>query len=233
MITYRDFKKGVRVEAIKAVDGLDLIGYRGTIVSAPENSNDNVGVQFDRTFSGGHSCGGRGKEGHCRFGYMSCFRLIKKERAQKVTTIKISEKIHNRFSNILDNVHKYNRGITCFMMGMNNKNVIDTLVSLHKERGGGCENMPRYSAEVLSQAMIKLAIKDRMAIGLARFGDGRWSSRSADEGSANYALNELLRGGEYAAIILSISQRNRADILIESLTKRGRYNNRFVYSVVK
>lgn len=75
------FKVGDRVRAINKVDGADLIGKCGTVVNAKAGFwSDRLGVEFDEPFSGGHDGNGRGKMGHCRFGYVCDFELIQNQK---------------------------------------------------------------------------------------------------------------------------------------------------------
>ena len=81
------FKVGDRVRAINKVDGVDLIGKRGTVVSIKDGLlSSRLGVEFDEPFPCGHDCNGRGKSGYCRFGYVCDFELISREQKIVITT---------------------------------------------------------------------------------------------------------------------------------------------------
>jgi hypothetical protein len=68
------FHVGDRVRAISAVDGYEnLIGMLGTVVHV--RGDDHIGVEFDKEFARGHSAGGRGKDGFCRYGNCLAFEL--------------------------------------------------------------------------------------------------------------------------------------------------------------
>ena len=54
---------GDRIIAEDRIDGMMLRGKTGTIVSL---SSCDIGIEFDEPI-GGHSCGGKGKTGHCRY----------------------------------------------------------------------------------------------------------------------------------------------------------------------
>lgn len=56
-----DLEIGDRVEVLRNGNGIDA-GTKGTII---EISDYIIGVEFDE-YKGGHSCGGKGKKGHCR-----------------------------------------------------------------------------------------------------------------------------------------------------------------------
>lgn len=81
------FKVGDRVRAINKVDGVDLIGRCGTVVSDNNGFfSVRIGVEFDESFPGGHACCGKGKLGHCRYGGESEFELISREQKIVITT---------------------------------------------------------------------------------------------------------------------------------------------------
>ena len=67
-----EFKIGDIVEAIEPIDGeYNLIGKRGKVVKILPGD---LGVEFFHSFFVGHSCGGTGKEGHCRYGRKDNFK---------------------------------------------------------------------------------------------------------------------------------------------------------------
>lgn len=75
------FKVGDRVRAINKVDGVDLIGKCGTVVSVNDGFwSARLGVEFDEPFPYGHDCNGRGKSGYCRFGCVCDFELIQNQK---------------------------------------------------------------------------------------------------------------------------------------------------------
>lgn len=77
------FKVGDRVRAINKVDGVDLIGKCGTVVSVKDGLlSVRLGVEFDEPFPDGHDGNGRGKRCYCRFGYgyVYDFELIQNQK---------------------------------------------------------------------------------------------------------------------------------------------------------
>lgn len=61
------YKIGDRVRVRQCLDGLNLKGKIGKVVAIGEMYN--YGIEFDEPIAGGHSCGGKGKWGWCRWGY--------------------------------------------------------------------------------------------------------------------------------------------------------------------
>ena len=61
------YKIGDRVRVKGCFGGINLKGKTGTIISRSKIYD--CGVEFDESIVYGHSCGGRGKEGFCRWGY--------------------------------------------------------------------------------------------------------------------------------------------------------------------
>lgn len=61
------FKIGDRVKAVEQWDGnYSIVGKIGTVVVISGIYRANLGVEFDDTIGyGGHSCNGKGKDGHC------------------------------------------------------------------------------------------------------------------------------------------------------------------------
>ena len=61
------FKIGDRVRAVNEYDDNEnIVGKIGTVISVYDYDTDFIGVEFDdEIYFGGHSCGGKGKEGHC------------------------------------------------------------------------------------------------------------------------------------------------------------------------
>ena len=73
-----NFRVGDRVKAIGKVTGCSLGGMVGKVVALNQSGWD-IGVEFDRKFSNGHTCGSRGKSGYCRWGYFKEFIKIEDE----------------------------------------------------------------------------------------------------------------------------------------------------------
>ena len=68
------FNIGDRVVAVLPVAGnCSLVGKIGKVICLDFDGFD-LGVEFDYYFDG-HSCGGKGKQGHCRYGFNSDFIL--------------------------------------------------------------------------------------------------------------------------------------------------------------
>ena len=61
------FKIGDRVKAVKEYDGnKNIVGKIGTVIALHGYGADNIGVEFDDKIGfDGHTCGGKGKYGHC------------------------------------------------------------------------------------------------------------------------------------------------------------------------
>ena len=61
------FKIGDRVKAVKEYDGnKNIVGKIGTVIALHGYGADFIGVEFDDEIDfGGHSCDGKGKDGHC------------------------------------------------------------------------------------------------------------------------------------------------------------------------
>ena len=62
-----EFKIGDRVKAVKPWDGnYSIVDKIGTIVAISDIFRADLGVEFDDTIGfGGHTCYGKGKDGHC------------------------------------------------------------------------------------------------------------------------------------------------------------------------
>ena len=60
------YQVGDRVVALGEIDNLDLSGLEGLVIRVDECS---LGIEFDKSFGGGHDCGKRGRYGHCRWCY--------------------------------------------------------------------------------------------------------------------------------------------------------------------
>lgn len=69
-------KVGDRVRCIGKFDNLNLAGKTGTVVFVDSERIYNVGVDFDDSFHEGHSCGGKAKQGHGRYGNESELELL-------------------------------------------------------------------------------------------------------------------------------------------------------------
>ena len=61
------FKIGDRVKAVKEYDGnKNIVGKIGTVIALYDYGTGNIGVEFDDKIAFGvHTCGGKGKDGHC------------------------------------------------------------------------------------------------------------------------------------------------------------------------
>ena len=61
------FKISDRVIAVKEYDGnKNIVGKIGTVIALHDYGADNIGVEFDDEIGfAGHTCGGKGKDGHC------------------------------------------------------------------------------------------------------------------------------------------------------------------------
>lgn len=71
------YKVGDRVKVISTFDGKDLKGKIGTIVGLGESCRPfEVGVEFDEPFTEGHTCTGKAKGGHGRYGRMRDLELV-------------------------------------------------------------------------------------------------------------------------------------------------------------
>ena len=67
------FGVGDRVVAVSPVDGnSQLVGMAGTVIHISDMTPP-IGVEFDEMFVGGHDCGGRGRYGYCRYGFVKSF----------------------------------------------------------------------------------------------------------------------------------------------------------------
>lgn len=86
-----DFKVGDRVKVISTFDGLNLKNKTGTVVGF-NGSGTNVGVEFDDSI-GGHTCNGKAKDNHGRWGKPIELELIgKKSKKKSIQEIKINLK---------------------------------------------------------------------------------------------------------------------------------------------
>ena len=72
------FDIGDRVIATKTIDGNNLTGKYGTVVS----TGDYIGVQFDERIPGGHDCRGQGTLGYCWFCYCSCLQIVRDDEVE-------------------------------------------------------------------------------------------------------------------------------------------------------
>jgi GNAT superfamily N-acetyltransferase len=96
-----DFQIGDRVlYTYKGLTGgmIELDGLKGTVVSL----GGIVGVQFDKKFGVGHSCNGRGMDGHCRYLYSPELSIIdsKPVRIRWYKKGKLEEKIIKKFESL-------------------------------------------------------------------------------------------------------------------------------------
>ena len=79
---------GDRVEVLRNGNGIDA-GTKGTII---EISGYIIGVEFDE-YEGGHSCGGKGKKGHCRCINSEFLRKIEEKEVEKMSEFKIGDRV--------------------------------------------------------------------------------------------------------------------------------------------
>jgi len=63
----KKFKVGVRVMAKGEVEGIDLSGYKGTIVRIREETDYTIGVDFDCEIEDGHNCNGYSRSENGRY----------------------------------------------------------------------------------------------------------------------------------------------------------------------
>jgi hypothetical protein len=67
-----DFKIGDEVECVKSFPDFPKEGWKGRVVHYSENvipTDICVGVEWEHSFSMGHTCDGSGKHKYCRFYY--------------------------------------------------------------------------------------------------------------------------------------------------------------------
>ena len=85
-----DLKIGDRVEFIgdECKNSIN-IGDKGTII---EISDYIIGVEFDE-YEGGHSCGGKGKKGHCRCINSEFLRKIEEKEVEKMSDLEIGDRV--------------------------------------------------------------------------------------------------------------------------------------------
>lgn len=83
-----ELKIGDRVEVLRNGNGIDA-GTKGTII---EISDYIIGVEFDE-YEGGHSCGGKGKKGHCRCINSEFLRKIEEKEVEKMSDFKIGDRV--------------------------------------------------------------------------------------------------------------------------------------------
>ena len=69
-------KVGDKVEIIDKLDRAPLKGWKGRIIHLGDR--EVVGVEFENKIPNleGHNCDGRGKEGHCRYGFLHEIKLL-------------------------------------------------------------------------------------------------------------------------------------------------------------
>lgn len=79
---------GDRVEVLRNENGIDT-GTKGTII---EISDYIIGVELDE-YEGGHSCGGKGKKGHCRCINSEFLRKIEEKEVEKMSDLKIGDRV--------------------------------------------------------------------------------------------------------------------------------------------
>lgn len=83
-----DLNIGDRVEVLRNGNGIDA-GTKGTII---EISDYIIGVELDE-YEGGHSCGGKGKKGHCRCINSEFLRKIEEKEVEKMSDLKIGDRV--------------------------------------------------------------------------------------------------------------------------------------------
>ncbi|MDU7216151.1 MAG: hypothetical protein E6293_01515 [Dialister sp.] len=83
-----ELKIGDRVEVLRDNNGIDA-GTKGTII---EISDYTICVEFDE-YEGGHSCGGKGKKGHCRCINSEFLRKIEEKEVEKMKEKTLKEKM--------------------------------------------------------------------------------------------------------------------------------------------
>lgn len=79
---------GDRVEVLRNENGIDT-GTKGTII---EISDYIIGVELDE-YEGGHSCGGKGKKGHCRCINSEFLRKIEEKEVEKMSEFKLGDRV--------------------------------------------------------------------------------------------------------------------------------------------
>ena len=80
----KKFKVGDRVKCIKPFDGAEeCVGLYGTIICFDDSYD--CGVEFDKNIYG-HSCNGKGKGGHCRYGNFDELELVSATTTITITT---------------------------------------------------------------------------------------------------------------------------------------------------
>ena len=79
---------GDRVEVFRNGNEIDA-GTKGTII---EISDHIIGVELDE-YEGGHSCGGKGKKGHCRYINSEFLRKIEEKEVEKMSDFKIGDRV--------------------------------------------------------------------------------------------------------------------------------------------
>lgn len=79
---------GDRVEVLRNGNGIDA-GTKGTIIEIIDYI---IGVELDE-YEGGHSCGGKGKKGHCRCINSEFLRKIEEKEVEKMSDFKIGDRV--------------------------------------------------------------------------------------------------------------------------------------------
>ena len=65
------FNIGDRVIPLEGIFEGIYTSSPGTIIYVSYSNNTRVGVEFDERIPEGHSCEGRGTDGHCRYGHVN------------------------------------------------------------------------------------------------------------------------------------------------------------------
>jgi len=84
-----EFKVGDKVRAKGNIDGVDLTGKIGKVISVKKESSQPYAVEFDEEFSKGHSCESRGKNGYCRWATIDELELINSKSLHKTMEKKV------------------------------------------------------------------------------------------------------------------------------------------------
>lgn len=74
-----DFEIGDLIIGIEVYDGENIVGLTGTIIGLPKNNDDIWPIEFNTELDAGHTCAGRGREGHCWWVHIDYFNLIENQ----------------------------------------------------------------------------------------------------------------------------------------------------------
>ena len=84
---------GDRVMATCSIDGNDLSGQYGIIISTGKHFRLNYGVQFDEPISGGHDCDHQGANGYCWYCNAESLQVIE-ENIEYEDSSELSDFLH-------------------------------------------------------------------------------------------------------------------------------------------